>query len=103
MNFVHTFLDILVGVAAITVAVVVGQDNIKKRTITDLQDLVVVLTQKIDTLEETVNKYIEENQELKETIDGYTELVREGYLTGFGRPRGRNSSTSAKTTTNRKP
>ncbi len=103
MNEIHMILDILVGVAALTVALVVGQDNIKKRTITELQDLVEVLTGKIDTLEKTVGKLRDENAELKDTIDGYTELVREGYLSGFGGPRGRNSSATTKTTTNRKP
>ena len=103
MMLAHNILDILVGVAVLTVALVVGQDNIKKRTIRELQDLVKVLTRKIDTLEKTVDKLRDENVELKETIDGYTELVREGYLSGFRGSRSRNSSATTKTTTNRKP
>lgn len=89
-------LDILIGVAALTVALVVGRDNIKKRTIEDLQDLVEVLTLKIDSLEETVCKLRDENAELKETIDGYTELVRQGHLAGSGGPRSRNRTASTK-------
>jgi hypothetical protein len=103
MNQINIILDILVAVAALTVAVVVGRDNIKKRIITELRDLVKVLTTKVDTLEETVGKLRYENAELKETVDGYSELVREGYLSGFSRPRGRNSSATTKSTTNRKP
>lgn len=90
-------LDILVGVAALTVALVVGRDNIKKRTIEDLQDLVETLTLKIVNLEKTVCQLRDENAELKETIDGYTELVRQGHLTGSSGSRGRNRATPAKT------
>lgn len=97
MKTSNYILDILVGVAALTVALVVGRDNIKKRTIEDLQDLVEVLTLKIDSLEETVCKLRDENAELKETIDGYTELVRQGHLAGGSGARGRNRSAAAKT------
>jgi outer membrane murein-binding lipoprotein Lpp len=102
VNQAHFILDILVGVAALTVAVVVGRDNIKKRTIEELQALVVALTQKIDILENSVDKCRDANTRLKETVDGYAELVREGYLTGFDRSRRRDGSTDPKTTTNRK-
>lgn len=103
MKETNFILDILVAVAALTVALVVGRDNIKKRTIEELQDLVGTLTIKIEVLEKTVGKLRDENAELKETIDGYAELVREGYLAGVNGSRSRDSSTVAKTTANRKP
>lgn len=94
MNVTNTILDILVGVAALAVALTVGRDNIKKRTIAELKDLVEALEKKIDGLQKTVGKLREENAELKETIDGYSELVREGHLIGGSRSRGRNRSTA---------
>jgi hypothetical protein len=99
---VNLILDTLVAIAGLTVALVVGRDNIKKRTIEELQTLVSALTLKIDNLEKTVGELRDENAELKETIDGYTELVREGYLSRLSGPRSRNSSTPTKSATNRK-
>jgi hypothetical protein len=101
VNEIHTLLDILVGMSALAVAFVVGKDNIKKQTIKDLKDLVVTLTLKIEVLEDTVGKCRDANTKLKDTVDGYTELVREGYLFGRGGSRGRNNSAAAKIAKNR--
>lgn len=97
MNVTSTILDVLVGAAALAVALTVGRDNIKKRTIAELKDLVEALEKKIDGLQKTVSKLLNENTELKETIDGYSDLVREGHLVGSSRARSRNHSTTSQT------
>lgn len=97
-------LEMLMFVCSITAIVVVGRSNIKKQVISDLQALVM-------SHEQTINRLKLENVQLRadsaekdgricaleETIDGYSELVRAGYLAGSSGTRGRNRSTSAKT------
>jgi len=104
------FLETLTLVCSLAAVVVVGRSNIKKQVISDLQALVMAH-------ERTINQLKRENIELRtdstrkdericaleETIDGYSELVRQGYLIGGGGTGSRNSSTTSKTTTNRKP
>jgi hypothetical protein len=97
-------LQALLAVCSILALVVVGNSNIKKQVISDLQALVMAH-------EQTINKLKEENTNLRkdsaakdericaleETVDGYSELVRKGYLLGGGWPRGRNRSTPSET------
>lgn len=96
-------LDILVYVSAIAVAITVGRTNIKKQTIADLQALTIAHEQTIVHLRSENAEQAEEIRELKETINGYSELVREGYLSGGSGQGSRNRTVAAKTTKNRTP
>lgn len=107
---IRDFLEGLMFVCSITAIVVVGRSNIKKQVISDLQALVMAHEQTINRLKlENIQLHTDSAEKdgricaLEETIDGYSELVREGYLSGFGGSRSRNSSAPSKTTTNRKP
>ena len=107
---VTDFAEILLAVVSIAAVVVVGKSNIKKQIITDLQTLVL-------SHEQTINQLKMENIKLRtdsaakdericaleETIDGYSELVRQGYLLGSSGARSRNGPATPKTTNNRAP
>jgi len=106
---ISDFIEILLAVCSIAAVTVVGHSNIKKQIISDLQALVMAH-------EQTINKFKEENAEIKaawakdskakderirvleETVDGYSELVRQGHLLGISGSGSRNRSASAKTT-----
>jgi hypothetical protein len=104
------FLEALTFVCSIAAVVVVGRSNIKKQVISDLQALVM-------SHEETIKNLMRQNTQLKadseakdericaleETIDGYSELVRTGYLLGGNGPRSGNRPAASKTTKNRTP
>lgn len=96
-------LDLLVFVSAVAVAVTVGSTNIKKQTIADLQALVQAHELTIANLKNENTEQAEEIRELRETVDGYSELVRQGYLAGGNRQSSGNSSASTKTSKNRSP
>lgn len=102
------FAEILLAVCSIAAIVVVGRSNIKKQVIDDLKDLVLAHEQTINQLKLENIQLRKDNTDkdericaLEETIDGYSDLVRKGYLLGSSGPRGRDRSTSAKTTKNR--
>jgi len=94
-------LDIIAYLVGIGTTVVVVRSNIKKQVISDLQALV-------ETHEKTIKQLKQDNNEkdtrisaLEETVDGYSELVREGHLLGVDRTPSRNRPTATKTTKNR--
>ena len=91
------FLEILLAVCSLTAAVVVGRSSVKKHLIADLQALVLVHEQTIKQMKKDGALKDERIRVLEETVNGYAELVRQGYLTGGSGPRSRNRSTSAKT------
>jgi len=104
------FLEILTLVCSLAAVVVVGRSNIKKQVISDLQALVMAHEQTINRLKLENIQLRQDSTEkdericaLEETIDGYSELVRAGYLAGSSGARSRNRSTTPKGTTNRKP
>ena len=95
------YVQLLLAICSITAVVIVGRSNIKKQIISDLQALALAHEQTINRLKlENIQlrKDSAEKDEriraLEETIDGYSELVRQGHLTGFGGPRNRNRSTT---------
>lgn len=98
------YVQVLLALVSVTAIVVVGRSNIKKQIISDLQALVLAHEQTINRLK-LENLQLQQDmaekdgriQALEETIDGYSELVREGYLAGSSGARSRNRSTSAKT------
>lgn len=98
------YVQVLLALVSVTAIVVVGRSNIKKQIISDLQALVLAHEQTINRLK-LENLQLQQDmaekdgriQALEETIDGYSELVREGYLAGSSGTRSRNRSTSAKT------
>lgn len=103
------FLEVMTFVCSIAAVVVVGRSNIKKQVISDLQALVLAHEQTINQLKLENIELHKDNEEkdgritaLEETIDGYSELVRQGHLLGGSGARSRNRSASSKTTTNRK-
>ena len=103
-------VEVLLAVCSIAAIIVVGRSNIKKQVISDLQALVLAHEQTINQLKLENIQLRQDSAEkderilaLEETIDGYSDLVRKGYLTGDSGTRGRNRSASSKTTTNRKP
>lgn len=116
---IKDYLEVLTFVCSIAVVVVVGRSNIKKQVISDLQALVLAHEQTINQLKLENIQLRKDNEEaaqkaardsaakderilaLEETIDGYSDLVRKGYLLGSSGPRGRDRSTSTKTTKNR--
>lgn len=91
------YVQVLLALISITAVVVVGRSNIKKQIISDLQALVLAHEQTINRLK-LENLQLQQDmaekdgriQALEETVDGYSELVREGYLAGFGGARSRN-------------
>ena len=98
------YLQALLALCSITAIVVVGRSNIKKQIISDLQALVLAHEQTINRLKLENLQLQQDSAEkdgriraLEETIDGYSELVREGYLSGSSGSRSRNRSTSPKT------
>jgi len=98
------FLQILLAICSVTAIVVVGRSNIKKQIISDLQALVMSHEQTINRLKlENIQLRTDSSEKdvricaLEETIDGYSELVRQGYIAGGSGARGRNRSASAKT------
>jgi lipase chaperone LimK len=101
------YVQVLLALVSITAIVVVGRSNIKKQIISDLQALVLAHEQTINQLKleniqlraDSARDNAEKDERicaLEETIDGYSELVRAGYLLGSGGPPGRNRSTSTK-------
>lgn len=91
------YLQVLLALVSVTAIVVVGRSNIKKQIISDLQALVLAHEQTINRLKlenlQLQQEMAEKDgriQALEETVDGYSELVREGYLSGFSGARGRN-------------
>lgn len=103
-------IEIILAAFTIGGMVVVGRSNIKKQTISDLKDLVLAHEQTINRLKlENIQLRADSAEKdkriyaLEETIDGYSELVRAGYLAGSSGARSRDRTTTAKTTTNRKP
>lgn len=102
------FLEILLAVCSITAVVVVGRSNIKKQVISDLQALVMSHEQTINRLKlENIQIRTDSDEKdericaLEETIDGYSELVRQGYLLGSSGTRSGNRPAPPKTTKNR--
>jgi hypothetical protein len=100
---VRDYLEILMFIVSITAVVTVGRNNIKKQIITDLQALVLSHQLTIDKLKKEGEEKDVRICELEETVDGYAELVRQGYLFGSSGTRSGNSSAAAKTTKNRTP
>jgi len=105
---VKDFLETLTFVTSIAIVVVVGRSNIKKQVISDLQALVMSheltikrLTEDNAALRADSEKKDERICALEETIDGYSELVRQGYLLGGSGPRSGNRPASPKTAKNR--
>lgn len=98
---VKDFLEALTFVCSIAAVVVVGRSNIKKQVISDLQALVASHELTIRRLQKEGQEKDERIRALEETIDGYSELVRAGYLTGSSGARSRDRSTPPKTTKNR--
>lgn len=102
------FLEVLTFVCSVAAVVVVGRSNIKKQVIQDLQALVLSHEQTINQLKlENIQLRRESTEKdgrisaLEETIDGYSDLVRQGYLLGGSGARSRNRPASPKTTKNR--
>jgi hypothetical protein len=109
------YVQVLLALVSITAIVVVGRSNIKKQIISDLQELALAHEQTINRLkleniqlradsEAAAKKAAEDSAQkdericaLEETIDGYSELVRAGYLAGSSGTPSRNRSTSTKT------
>lgn len=95
------YAQVLLALVSVAAIVVVGRSNIKKQIISDLQALVLAHEQTINRLK-LENLQLQQDmaekdgriQALEETVDGYSELVREGYLAGFSGARGRNRTTS---------
>lgn len=91
------YAQVLLALVSVAAIVVVGRSNIKKQIISDLQALVLAHEQTINRLK-LENLQLQQDmaekdgriQALEETVDGYSELVREGYLAGFGGARSRN-------------
>lgn len=96
-------LDLLVYVSAIAVAITVGRTNIKKQTILDLQNLVTAQQQRITSLERELLEKDSRICDLEETVDGYSELVREGYLARGIRQGSGNRPAHSKNPKNRNP
>lgn len=95
------YVQILLALVSITAVVVVGRSNIKKQIISDLQTLVLAHEQTINRLKLENLQLQQDSAEkdgriraLEETIDGYSELVRAGYLAGFSGPRSGNRPTT---------
>lgn len=87
------YLQVLLAICSITAIVVVGRSNIKKQIISDLQALVLAHEQTINRLKLENLQLQQDSAEkdgriraLEETVNGYAELVRQGYLSGFGGP-----------------
>lgn len=104
------FLQALLAVCSIAAFVTVRRDTIRKKTISDLQALVLAheLTNQQQAHEMTqmraeLQKKDERICALEETIDGYSELVRTGYLLGGSGEAGRNRPATTKATKNRTP
>ncbi len=97
------FLDIVAMACALAVAVTVGRNNLKKQTIADLQALCQTLKLKVDELRAEIDQKDKRIEHLEDTVDGYAELVREGYLAGGHRQGGGNRSTSTQNSKNRSP
>lgn len=96
-------LDIVAYAAAISAALVIVKSNYKRQTIEDLKNLAATHESLIAALKLQNEQQAIEIVELRETIDGYSELVREGYLAGGNRQGGRNSSAYSKNSKNRGP
>lgn len=94
-------LDIVAYLVGIGTTVVVVRSNVKKQIIADQQALIEVLQGKVENLEKDMEKKDERICYLEEVIDGYSELVREGHLSGQHGQGSGNRSASAKTTKNR--
>lgn len=95
------YVQVLLALVSITAIVVVGRSNIKKQIISDLQALVLAHEQTINQLKLENIQARADNAEkdericaLEETIDGYSELVRQGHLAGSSGTRGRNRTTT---------
>ena len=86
--------DLVVMVITVGVATALNRSGTKSKVIQDYKELNEVQRLKIEELEA-------EKKELQETVDGYTKLVREGYLAGGNRQGRGDGSTHPKTTKNR--
>jgi len=91
------FIEVLLAIFTIGGMVVVGRSNIRKQLITDLQSLVLAHEQTINKQKDEIVQVKaawaadstikdERIRVLEETVNGYAELVRQGYLSGFGGP-----------------
>lgn len=107
---VADYLQALLALCTITTMIVIGRSNIRKQLISDLQALVLAHEQTINRLKLENIQLRQDSAEkdgrisaLEETIDGYSELVRQGYLLGGGGSRSGNSPAPPKTTKNRTP
>lgn len=76
-------LQVLTCVSALALAVTVGRTNIKRQTIKDLQTSNSALKLRVEILESENTKLKNQVTELEETIDGYSELVRQGHVAGL--------------------
>jgi hypothetical protein len=97
------YIQAVLAVCAICAVVVVGRSNYKKQVIADLQTLALAHEQTINQLKlENIQLRADSAQKderiraLEETIDGYSELVRQGYLLGSSGQGSRNRSASSK-------
>lgn len=99
----QNYIDYLAYVCAVAAAVTVGRDSLKKRTIENLTRLVATLQTRIDVLEGELEDKNERICVLEETVDGYSELVREGHLVGSGGQGSRNRTATSKNPKNRTP
>lgn len=94
-------LNILTCVSALALAVNVGRSNIKRTTIADLMASNTALKERVDVLEAESDLKDERILQLEETIDGYTELVRQGALARLDGTGSGNRPAHPKTTKNR--
>jgi hypothetical protein len=83
--------------------VVSGRSNFKKQVISDLQALVVSHQLTIDKLKADNAEKDVRICELEETVNGYAELVRQGYILGSSGHRSGNSPAPPKIAKNRTP
>lgn len=100
---IKDLFDIVAAVCVLATAVNVGRNNIKKRTIDDQKILIVTLTARVKVLEEALEEKDERICTLEETVDGYAEMVRQGYISGLRGTGSGNRPASSKTTKNRTP
>lgn len=87
-------LDIIAYLVGIGTTVVVVRSNVKKQIIEEQKLL-------IEAHEKTINQLKKRVAYLEEVVDGYTDMVREGHLSGIDRPSSRNRTAATKATKNR--
>jgi hypothetical protein len=104
-GYVHTkdALDILAYLCGIAVAVTVGRNNLKKQTIADQANLIVVLHQEIALLKEQNAGQEQRIKCLEGKLDGNAQVVGRGPVALGHRKSSGNSPASPQTPKNRNP